>query len=293
MYEKFYGLQEKPFSILPDPSFLYMSRVHNRALVLLRYSLVSGQGFTVLSGEIGSGKTTLINKLVEDLDDEVKVGVLAFTQTGSTDILEWVAMTFGLDYHGKTEAELYETFLRYLIQEYAAGRKVVLIVDEAQNMGVAGLEKLRMLSNVNARKEYLLHMILVGQPELRSLIKAPQLKQLLQRVAVAYHLDAMSDQEARQYVRHRIERAGGDPAIFSEQAVRLLLAAADGVPRVINALFDLALVYGYSAERKPVDVRIARSVLEDRVKMGLHASATGRASARPMPTERATWQADS
>ncbi len=269
MYEKFYGLQEKPFSILPDPSFLYMSRVHNRALVLLRYSLVSGQGFTVLSGEIGSGKTTLINKLVEDLDDEVKVGVLAFTQTGSTDILEWVAMTFGLDYHGKTEAELYETFLRYLIQEYAAGRKVVLIVDEAQNMGVAGLEKLRMLSNVNARKEYLLHMILVGQPELRSLIKAPQLKQLLQRVAVAYHLDAMSDQEARQYVRHRIERAGGDPAIFSEQAVRLLLAAADGVPRVINALFDLALVYGYSAERKPVDVRIARSVLEDRAKMGL------------------------
>ncbi|MDJ0928061.1 MAG: AAA family ATPase [Gammaproteobacteria bacterium] len=269
MYEHFYGLQEKPFSILPDPSYLFMSKAHNRALVLLRYSLMSGQGFTVLSGEIGSGKTTLINKLIEDLDQEVKVGILAFTQTGTQDILEWVAMTFGLDYSGKTEAELYETFLEFLIREYSAGRKVVLIIDEAQNMGLTGLEKLRMLSNVNARKEYLLHMILVGQPELRSLIKSPQLKQLLQRIAVAFHLDAMTDNEAKQYIRHRIEKAGGDPSIISEQAVRLLVAASDGVPRLINSLCDLALVYGYSVERNPIDVRIVRNVLEDRTSMGL------------------------
>ena len=168
MYEEFYGLREKPFSILPDPSYLYMSKVHNRALMLLRYSLISGQGFTVLSGEIGSGKTTLINKLVDDLDEDIRVGVLSFTQVGSANIMEWVAMTFGLDYHGKSEAELYDIFLQFLISEYGAGRKVVLIVDEAQNMGMAGLEKLRMLSNVNARKDYLLHMILVGQPELRT-----------------------------------------------------------------------------------------------------------------------------
>lgn len=270
MYEKFYGLKEKPFSILPDPSYLYMSRVHSRAMVLLKYSLLSGQGFTVLSGEIGSGKTTLINKLVEDLDDDVHTGLLSFTQTSSDNILEWVAMTFGLDYQAKSETALYETFLQFLIREYAAGRKVVLIIDEAQNMGLAGLEKLRMLSNVNAQKDYLLHMILVGQPELRSLIKAPQLKQLLQRIAVAYHLDGMTDQEARHYVKHRIEKAGGDSAIISDQALRLLVAAADGVPRLINANCDLALVYGYSAERIPVDVRIARSALEDRNKMGLN-----------------------
>jgi len=269
MYEKFYGLKEKPFSILPDPSYLYMSRVHSRAMVLLKYSLLSGQGFTVLSGEIGSGKTTLINKLVEDLDDDVHTGLLSFTQTSSDNILEWVAMTFGLDYQAKSETALYETFLQFLIREYAAGRKVVLIIDEAQNMGLAGLEKLRMLSNVNAQKDYLLHMILVGQPELRSLIKAPQLKQLLQRIAVAYHLDGMTDQEARHYVKHRIERAGGDTAIMSDQAARLLIAASDGVPRIINSLCDLALVYGYSAERNPIDVRIARQVLEDRSKMGL------------------------
>jgi len=274
MYEKFYGLKEKPFSILPDPSYLYMSRVHSRAMVLLKYSLLSGQGFTVLSGEIGSGKTTLINKLVEDLDDDVHTGLLSFTQTSSDNILEWVAMTFGLDYQAKSETALYETFLQFLIREYAAGRKVVLIIDEAQNMGLAGLEKLRMLSNVNAQKDYLLHMILVGQPELRSLIKAPQLKQLLQRIAVAYHLDGMTDQEARHYVKHRIEKAGGDSAIISDQALRLLVAAADGVPRVINASIDLALVYGYSAERNPVDVRIARSVLEDRGKMGLSIAAS-------------------
>ena len=275
MYEAFYGLREKPFSILPDPSYLFMTKSHNRALVLLKYSLVSGQGFSVLSGEIGSGKTTLINKLVESIDDEMLIGVLSFTQTGSTDILQWVAMAFGLDYSGKTEAELYEAFLEFLIREYAAGRKVVLIVDEAQNMGIAGLEKLRMLSNVNARQEYLLHLILVGQPELRSLIKAPQLKQLLQRIAVSFHLDAMTPQETRQYIRHRLQQAGGDSsvfsskAVFSDQALRLLVAESRGVPRIVNALCDLALVYGFSAGRNPVDVRIARSVLKDRGMMGL------------------------
>ncbi len=274
MYEAFYGLREKPFSILPDPSFLYMSKGHNRALVLLKYSLLSGQGFTVLSGEIGSGKTTLINKLVESIEDEVLMGVLSFTQVGSTDILEWVAMAFGLDYEGKSETAIYETFLEFLIREYAAGRKVVLVVDEAQNMGLAGLEKLRMLSNVNARKEYLLHMILVGQPELRNLIKAPELKQLLQRIAIAFHLDAMTDQETQQYVRHRIELAGGDPAIFTDRALRLLAAASKGVPRVVNALCDLALVYGFSAEKNPIDIETAHSVLEDRGKMGLWSYAT-------------------
>ena len=173
MYEAFYGLRERPFSILPDPSYLYMSQAHNRALVLLKYSLVSGQGFTVLSGEIGCGKTTLVNKLVEDIGEESHIGVLSFTQVATEDITEWVCMTFGLDYHGKSESEIYETFLEFLIREYAAGRRTVLIIDEAQNLGMAGLEKLRMLSNVNARKEYLLHMILVGQPELKSLIQAP------------------------------------------------------------------------------------------------------------------------
>jgi len=269
MYEQFYGLREKPFSILPDPSYLYMSKVHNRALVLLKYSMISGQGFTVLSGEIGSGKTTLVNKLIEEADEGVRIGVLSFTQADSDSIMEWVCLTFGLDYKGKTEAEQYETFLNFLIREYGAGRKVVLVVDEAQNLGLKGREKRRMLSNVNARKEYLLHMILVGQPELRALIKAPQLKQLLQRIAVAYHLDAMTPQEAKQYVQHRIEKAGGDPGIFSEQALRLIVAASDGVPRVLNSFCDLALVYGYSAERNPIDVRIVRSVFEDRQDMGL------------------------
>ncbi len=269
MYQKFYGLREKPFSILPDPSYLFMSKVHNRALVLLRYSLISGQGFTVLSGEIGSGKTTLVNKLIEGIDENVNLGVLSFTQNNPDNIIEWVAMTFGLDYQGKSEAELYELFLQFLISEYAAGRKVVVVVDEAQNMGLLGLEKLRMLSNVNARKEYLLHMILVGQPELRALMKAPELKQLLQRVAVAYHLSAMTDQEAKDYIKYRLEKAGGNASILSEDATRILVAASDGVPRVINALCDLALVYGYSSEKNPVDARIARSVLQDRQEMGL------------------------
>jgi len=269
VYEEFYGFSEKPFSILPDPSFLYLSKVHNRAITLLRYSLLSGQGFTVLSGEIGSGKTTLVNRLLEDLDEETRVGVLNFTQTGHAEILRWVAMTFGLTYEGKSEATLYDDFLHYLIGQYASGRKVVLIVDEAQNLGIKGLEKLRMLSNVNARKDYLLHMILVGQPELHSLIKAPQLQQLAQRVSVAYHLGPMKPDEAKEYIRHRLEVAGGDRELFEEEALDKVVEASGGVPRVINALCDLALVYGYSGGATRIDRRLMEDVSQDREAMGL------------------------
>lgn len=272
MYEEFYGLREKPFSILPDPSYLYLSKAHNRAITLLRYSLLSGQGFTVLSGEIGSGKTTLINRLLEDLDEDIRAGVLSFTQSTPARILQWVAMTYGLDYEGKSEAQLYDDFLHFLIGEYGAGRKVVLIVDEAQNLGMAGLEKLRMLSNVNARKDYLLHMILVGQPELHSLIKSPQLKQLLQRVSVAYHLGPMKADEVRAYIRHRLEVAGGDPELFTEEALDAIVKGSGGVPRVINALCDLALVYGYSGGAGRIQLPVVEDVLDDRSQMGLESA---------------------
>jgi type II secretory pathway predicted ATPase ExeA len=269
MYKEFYGLVEKPFALLPDPSFLYMSKGHGVALTLLRYSIMNRQGFTVISGEIGSGKTTLINRLLDELGKDVTVGLINFTTRSFGDMAEWVMMAYGLDYKGKSKVELYDNFIQFMIREYGAGRPVVLIVDEAQNMGIPGLEEIRMLSNVNAQKEYLLHVILVGQPELRSLLQSPQLQQLTQRVSVAYHLKRLTEPEVERYIHHRVTHAGGREDLFDPAAIQLIAAASNGTPRLINTFCDLALVYGYSEEKPTIGVNEVRAVLEDRRKMGL------------------------
>ncbi len=269
MYEKFYGLKERPFALLPDPSFLYMSKRHATALMLLQYSIQNRQGFTVISGEVGCGKTTLINRLLDEIDPNLRVGLINFTHNSLGEMAEWISMSFGLEYKGKSKVELYDEFVQFLIREYAAGHPVVLIVDEAQNMGVKGLEELRMLSNVNAQKEYLLHLILVGQPELQELLQKPELRQLTQRVSVAYNLAPFSAKDVAAYIAHRLTVAGGKPDIFTPAAVRLIAAASDGIPRLVNTLCDLAMVYGFSEELQTIDSATVRSVLRDRVRMGL------------------------
>lgn len=269
MYENFYGLKERPFALLPDPSFLYMSKRHATALTLLQYSIQNRQGFTVITGEVGCGKTTLINRLLDEVGPELRVGLINFTHNNFGEMAEWIMMAYGLEYKGKTQVELYDDFVQFLIREYAAGHPVVLIVDEAQNLGVKGLEEVRMLSNVNAQKDYLLHLILVGQPELHDLLKKHELRQLTQRVSVAYNLEPFSFGDVAAYIAHRMKVAGGDPAVFAPEAVRLIAAASDGIPRLVNTLCDLCLVYGFSAERAKIDGATVRSVLRDRVRMGL------------------------
>lgn len=269
MYEKFYGLRERPFALLPDPSFLYMSKAHATALTLLRYSIVNRQGFTVVSGEVGSGKTTLVNRLLDEMTTGVTVGLINFTTRTFGDMAEWIMMAYGLDYKGKGKVELYDAFVQFLIREYSAGRPVVLIIDEAQNLGVRGLEEVRMLSNVNAQKSYLLHVILVGQPELRSLLQSPQLRQLTQRVSVAYHLRRLNAAEVEAYIKHRVGVAGGNPELFTPEAIARVVIASQGIPRLINTFCDLALVYGFSEGKERIDNEVMDTVLEDRRRMGL------------------------
>lgn len=269
MYESFYGLKERPFALLPDPSFLYLSKGHGTALTLLRYSIANRAGFTVVSGEVGSGKTTLVNRLLDEMTTGVTVGLITFTTNSFGDMAEWIMMAYGLPYKGKSKVELYDEFVQFLISEYAAGRPVVLIVDEAQNLGVQGLEEVRMLSNVNAQKSYLLHTILVGQPELRDLLKLPQLRQLTQRVSVAYHLRSLTRDESEAYIRHRLQVAGGDPDLFLPESINRVHEASGGVPRLINTLCDLALVYGFSEGKARIDNEVIDAVQEDRGMMGL------------------------
>jgi general secretion pathway protein A len=269
MYKSFYGLQEKPFELLPDPAFLYMSKGHRAALTLLRYSIVSRQAFSVVTGEVGSGKTTLINQILDEMQADTTVGLMSFTHQDSGDMAEWIMMAFGLEYKNQSKAELYDRFVSFLIDEYARGRQTILIVDEAQNMHVEGLENVRMLSNVNAQKEYLLHLILVGQPELRELLKRQDLRQLTQRISAAYHLNRLTNEEAQEYIRYRLEVAGASGEIFTPEARRLVAEASSGIPRIINTVCDLALVYGFSDQEKVIDVGIVDAVLKDRREMGL------------------------
>lgn len=287
MYESFYGLKERPFQLLPDPSFLYMSKRHGTALTLLQYSIQNRQGFTVITSEVGCGKTTLINRLLDEVQRELRVGLINFTHNNFGEMAEWIMMVFGLDYKGKSKVELYDDFVQFLIREHAAGRPVVLIVDEAQNMGVQGLEELRMLSNVNAQKDYLLHLILVGQPELQQLLQKQELRQLTQRVSVAYNLAPLNLADVTAYIAHRLTVAGGNPELFTPAAIRLIAAASDGIPRLVNTLCDLALVYAFSEELTTIGAPVLRSVLRDRLRMGLpvggmrrhEASASGEAAA--------------
>jgi general secretion pathway protein A len=269
MYETFYGLKEKPFELLPDPAFLYMSKGHRAALTLLRYSIVSRQAFSVVTGEVGSGKTTLINQILDEMQADTTVGLMSFTHQDSGDMAEWVMMAFGLEYRNQSKAELYDRFVSFLIDEYAQGRQTILIVDEAQNMHAEGLENVRMLSNVNAQKEYLLHLILVGQPELRDLLKRQDLRQLTQRISAAYHLNSLSISEAQDYIEYRLKIAGASTKIFSPEATGLIAEASSGIPRIINTICDMALVYGFSDQQKVIDRDTANAVLQDRRAMGL------------------------
>ncbi|MCC5794517.1 MAG: AAA family ATPase [Chromatiales bacterium] len=275
MYEQFYGLAERPFQILPDPSYLFLSKGHSTALTLLRYSLQSGQGFTVITGEVGCGKTTLINHLLDEVRGQITVGLINFTTGRFEDLAEWIMMAYGLDYKAKSKAEHYDEFVKFLIGEYSAGRQVVLIVDEAQNMGVQGLEELRMLSNVNAQKDYLLHLVLVGQPELRSLLKKRELRQLTQRVSVAFHLERLTADEVREYIRHRIKIAGGREDLFTDGAIYLISAASNGIPRLVNTFCELALVYGFADSRNQIEPDVVKAVVKDRKEMGLPVAALG------------------
>ena len=269
MYEQYYGFSERPFALLPDPAFLYLSQDHGMALTLLRYSLMNKQGFTVITGEVGAGKTTLINRLLSEMGDELTVGLINFTHNAFGELSEWVLMAFGLDYKNKSKVEIYDDFVTFLIKEYSEGRRVVLVIDEAQNMEPRVLEEVRMLSNVNAQKDYLLHLILVGQPELRTMLQRPELRQLTQRVSVYYHVGELSLVETNAYINHRIQVVGGAVDLFSDDSVELIWNASMGVPRIINTLCDLALVYGYSAARPTITEETVNEVLADRSKMSL------------------------
>jgi len=263
MYIRHYGLREKPFSLTPDPRFLYLSASHREALAHLLYGIEQGEGFIAVTGEVGTGKTTLCRTLLERLGPNAEVAYLFNPRVTGIELLEAIHRELGLPGEG-TRAQLLDHLNRFLLEMSRDGRRVLLLVDEAQNLPVETLEELRLLSNLETTTEKLLQILLFGQPELDALLDSPALRQLRQRIGVRWRLESLSDPEACDYVLHRLRvAAGGDTDLFSPAALRELRRRSRGVPRLVNLLADRALLAGYADGSERVErVHVGRAARE-------------------------------
>ncbi len=264
MYERYFGLKSKPFALNPDPSFLYPSRQHAAALTMLEYGIESQATFCLLTGEIGSGKTTVVRQLIRTLDESCTVGLISNTHQKFRSILPWALSALGVVPAHDTDIAQYEALTDSVIRDYGLGKRTLLIFDEAQNLSLRLLEELRLLSNINSEKDIALQILLVGQPELREKLEKPELSQFAQRVSVDFHLECLTLSDARAYVQHRLNIAGGDPSVFQPEAVDFIYARSGGIPRLMNQLCDLALVYAFAEQRQSIDEQLVRLVLQER-----------------------------
>jgi type II secretory pathway predicted ATPase ExeA len=253
MYLEPFKLKELPFRLSPDPQFLYLSKQHARAKAYMESTIWFTDGFVVITGEIGSGKTTLIESFLKEVPADVVVAQINQTQVTAMDFLQAVLAQFGFSPFKMRKAELIATLNNFLIEQYAAGRRVLLIVDEAQNLSMRVLEEIRLLSGVETTKEKVLRIILAGQPELNDKLDAPELEQLTQRVRLRFHLQTLSESETRGYIQHRLEVAGaGDRELFAADTYPEIFRYCGGVPRLINTLCDTAMMAAFTADRDTV-----------------------------------------
>jgi len=264
MYERFYRLRERPFALTPDPDYLYPSRVHKEALSYLRYGIESHAGFVVITGAIGSGKTTLLQTMLRGLDGQTTVARVMNTLLDPRELLESAMIDLGLDPSGKSKPALLKALGELLVNERAAGRLVLLVIDEAQNLTLPALEEIRMLSNLETEKSKLLQIILIGQPDLRDKLARPELEQLRQRITVSYHLEPLDADETSHYINHRLALASiSAPLTFTRDVTDRVFDRSGGVPRLINVIADATLVYGYGEERSEIDASLVDEVILD------------------------------
>jgi type II secretory pathway predicted ATPase ExeA len=269
IYNAHFGLNERPFSLLPDPDFLFWSVQHQSAFAMLEYGILTRAPITLITGEVGAGKTTVLQQLLRSVGPEVRIALISNAHGDRGELLRWVLMALGeAAPRDASYVDLFASFQSFLIAEYAAGRRVVLIFDEAQNLSRESLEELRMFTNINSGKDELLQLVLVGQPELRSMVLRPDLTQFAQRVASSFHLHAMDAATVCDYVQHRLAVAGAEWDIFSPMAIREVHRATGGVPRLVNQLCDLSMVYAFTNGHRRVLCKTVRQVLKDGVFFG-------------------------
>lgn len=259
MYTGFYGLREKPFSLAPDPRYLFLSASHREALAHLLYGIEEGEGFIEVIGQVGTGKTTLCRTLLDRIGQGAEIAYIFNPSPSELELLSAINREFGLPTAVRTRTELLESLNRFLLEKNAAGRRVLLVIDEAQNLDPAVLEQVRLLSNLETDRAKLLQIVLIGQPELEENLARSDLRQLRQRITVRWSLRALTRSEVGEYLEHRLRVAGlSDPQIFTPGAVRAITRVSRGIPRLINAVADRALLAGYSEGSRQIDARLVR-----------------------------------
>ena len=268
-YLESFGFTERPFTLVPDPAFLYWSDQHKRAFSVLEFGILSRAPITLITGAVGSGKTTLLRQLLRHIEDDSVIGLISNAQGGRGELIQWVLHALGVPFDPEAGyVSQFQVLQDFLIETYAQGKRVILIFDEAQNLSRDSLEELRMLTNINSDKDELIQLVLVGQEELRQMIKRPELRQLAQRIAASFHLQPLSEEATSEFITHRLRVAGGTGNEIDEQAKMLIYEVTGGVPRLVNQVCDMALLYAWSAEKDHVDQAVVQAVIEDGVFFG-------------------------
>jgi len=267
MYTAFFGLREKPFSLTPDPHFLYLAAPHREALAHVLYGVEQGEGFIAVTGEVGTGKTTLCRTLLERVGSDTEVAYIFNPSLTGEELLRAINSEFGLVTEGATRAQLSDQITHFLLERKRADRRVLLIIDEAQNLQPSTLEEIRLLSNLETSTSKLIQILLFGQPELDEMLDSNELRQLRQRISVRWSLWPLTADEVSEYVRHRLRiAAGGECDLFSERALRALSRRSHGIPRLVNLLADRALLAGYASGTKTIAPQLVHQAAREILK---------------------------
>jgi len=262
VYYKYYGMKEQPFQLAPDPNFIYLSKVHRRARAYMEYTLMNHDSFVVITGEIGSGKTTLIHDLLANMDSNVIVAKIHQTQLDELEFYQSVLVQFGLKPYQASKVELLDMLNKFLLEKYGQGKQVVLIIDEAQNLSARVLEEVRLMTGLETDKGKIFNLILVGQPELKDIIDSPGMEQLNQRIRFRFHLDALTESETKEYINHRLSVAGLEEGnLFTRNTISLIYQYTGGIPRLVNILCDTAMLSAFVDSKARINVKMIEEVI--------------------------------